>query len=1432
MPGPTDATDPTRKHSGDSPGRADYAGNSAISDLAARERKVYLQSPERLIHDANGEQRALNGYRGRQVLELIQNADDAGAGESARLLLQLTDRHLLVANTGETFSEAGIKSLVLSDCSPKQLDRSRFIGCKGLGFRSVLTWSETPLVLSGTFAVAFSPEHAKREIASLLAQSDELRVLLEERSAAALSTVPVLHFPFVPQSDNDALRAAEAARAQGYDTVVVLPLPDRESGDRVRAEIRAQLEQIGPPTLLFCRHLSRLVVETPEGLVRWRVERPKSVDGDHQNVLVQRDDEAAETWRVYRRTGRLDAVNLDDTTRSTPEFELQIAVPSTLDGDRSQRRLAIYFPTDEVLPIAPVLHATLATDDNRKRLLTHPANQQVLTALGAFLAQVAEREANDDDHHRSLRILEGLTGASHALSEMGFLSAVVDELRGRRVFPRLGGGRATLAEVKDVPATAWRQVALPLHFPELLEVEDRASVRALLERLAPPVFNAGELRDRLRLQVAASTPAEAGNAVGLLIAQDALEDIHDQRLLIAEDGGPICRPDQKVFLSPQERLPRLPAWATPVTFLHSEYREGLAHALETSAPRELVRKLRDVGLQLAEHDLQAIARNVIEAAKRPGDDQISRVRGALAWLFELTNSQTGELAWLESLDALIVTSRGSLRSASECYLGGTSRHGRLLEALYGPLGEDEFTAEAANLGLPPDSASDDLERFLARLGVAVEPRWVTLAGGAPQLHRDYCAHVIAGLEFPVRRFTVEYDREEFDQSTRSPKILDQEVPDRLASVLEKAPAEALIAFVHDNRERLLERRGALGVLFGRERTHSQIAGPALMNAALWCLRTSVWVPSGDDGIRRPPTRLTVLTACARALQGIFFLHRLDAAHPLLEERGGAAALRIALMALGAIAGVEDLDVDTLYTMLAELPKSDPRGEIAERLYRAVLEADPGPGGARGEAFRRTGQIWGVSGGIAKYVPIESARFLGQRLPRAIEHALVQSIPIAKLPPDAVHRRVKAIFGIDPIAGEELELALVAAEDLAWADVPNAHLRRAIPYLYALRLHTTDDTRGEDLRRLKRVSLRVCSRAVFRISILGGESWDVALEHPGEGLALDADGTLVLIEHGLQPMSSPHFWLDVANVLAQYLKKRDVASDAGHLLGCTHDGDMLRVLDRLTLGAAETLLQRARGRLGETLPEEPVGRVVVPPARPVEQAQVTSPAPTEPATSPGDCSPGPSATDFETATLTIRPAAPPEERASAPRSLIVRRESIAPPRAPQSPAGEDKTLPFVLAFERSEGRFPLDVHHVTGRDGPGCDVLSFLSAEALARAQREGTLLRYELDRCHEVDRFIEVKGRANKGGHVGLSDNEARRAAEVRERYFIYRVDVDRADPRRVRLGILQNPIGSGGRRDLVVFHLGEGSGATWLDLRLDEPICQPDILSVDEEVP
>lgn len=305
------------------------AAKARIRELATSQLENYRRQPAELVGHYNREMSALDGYRGRQVLELLQNADDAGVDATAgcKLLLSLSRERLIVANTGRPFSPKGLTSLMISDCSPKQLDRNRFIGCKGLGFRSVLTWTDCPLVSSGAYDVCFDRARAARVVERLVSENqavaDEVTAF---RNATEQVPAAVMRFPGVPDVLDPRLVEARAFRAQGYDTVIVLPVPDGARGDGIHAEMVEQLAGLPTSSLLFCRHLIR--VEIVGDLTRtWELARE-----DHnpdRSTLVLQQDGITELWNVYRCSGRVSEEAAQVSSARRRDFEVAVAVPDS-----------------------------------------------------------------------------------------------------------------------------------------------------------------------------------------------------------------------------------------------------------------------------------------------------------------------------------------------------------------------------------------------------------------------------------------------------------------------------------------------------------------------------------------------------------------------------------------------------------------------------------------------------------------------------------------------------------------------------------------------------------------------------------------------------------------------------------------------------------------------------------------------------------------------------------------------------------------------------------------------------------------------------------------------------------------------------------------------------------------------------------------------
>lgn len=124
-----------------------------IQQLADSFIQEAIASPILMNDLATMEMYIAESYSGRSLIELIQNADDAGA---TRFLVQaIDDSTFIAANNGRVFNFDDLKSLCRSGASTKKR-KSNAIGFRGIGFKAVVNYAENVHVISGEFQFTFS----------------------------------------------------------------------------------------------------------------------------------------------------------------------------------------------------------------------------------------------------------------------------------------------------------------------------------------------------------------------------------------------------------------------------------------------------------------------------------------------------------------------------------------------------------------------------------------------------------------------------------------------------------------------------------------------------------------------------------------------------------------------------------------------------------------------------------------------------------------------------------------------------------------------------------------------------------------------------------------------------------------------------------------------------------------------------------------------------------------------------------------------------------------------------------------------------------------------------------------------------------------------------------------------------------------------------
>ena len=242
-------------------------------------------------------------YRGRCILELLQNAHDALANVECDDLQQIAfvlstspEPVLLVGNSGHPFRIEDFKGICQLGQSPKNPNKS--VGNKGLGFRSVLEvsscpeiWSTAPLGCDTSFVFRFDPS-VSNQVATAAQTLEEQGLNVRSPRSPFDPGIPLVDWsqdqldqfhkrlsdtnlnsayeakkflsPYLfPLQIEGVLPEVEELLSAGYSTVIRLRLDGGRVGTSEEAvqSVKDQLQKLDARSMVFLSHLEKLVID-------------------------------------------------------------------------------------------------------------------------------------------------------------------------------------------------------------------------------------------------------------------------------------------------------------------------------------------------------------------------------------------------------------------------------------------------------------------------------------------------------------------------------------------------------------------------------------------------------------------------------------------------------------------------------------------------------------------------------------------------------------------------------------------------------------------------------------------------------------------------------------------------------------------------------------------------------------------------------------------------------------------------------------------------------------------------------------------------------------------------------------------------------------------------------------------------------------------
>ncbi|SLK50312.1 Uncharacterised protein [Mycobacteroides abscessus subsp. abscessus] len=331
----------------------------------------------------------MRDYNGRQILELLQNVDDAygdkkkgenlDSNEEVEVKITYKDNILEVGNTGTTFTKETIERLCLGRASNKS---SINIGNKGTGFRSLLNDAEWIELYSGDFAIRFSENFAR----SCFEKYSHIELINEQRKSWKKDyslCFPTMNCP-------EQIEKVDSV----FDTLIRVKL--KESNRKKVTGVSQQLKQPFYKSLLFLPNITKITIETDEETR----ESEKLIDG--MDVLIERTvngtSEPVEEYFVFERK-----VEIDEKTAF-----LSIAVPKDRNYDFKKEKLYCYFPIRNFpTPINALINAPFITNNSRDDVPndSEEINKKIFGKVLPFIKDVAEELAKPEYEDTAIKMV-------------------------------------------------------------------------------------------------------------------------------------------------------------------------------------------------------------------------------------------------------------------------------------------------------------------------------------------------------------------------------------------------------------------------------------------------------------------------------------------------------------------------------------------------------------------------------------------------------------------------------------------------------------------------------------------------------------------------------------------------------------------------------------------------------------------------------------------------------------------------------------------------------------------------------------------------------------------------------------------------------------------------------------------------------------------
>lgn len=318
--------------------------------------KKLLELRESLIIEAKGSPMLLSdlagleayvseSYNSRSFIELLQNADDAGA---KRFSVRKDGEYLIVANDGRPFDSKDLESLCRSASSGKV--RGTSIGYRGIGFKSVVSIAKDVHLVSGDYEVTFSKELSKQIVPEA-------------------PRVPLIR---IPHDIDNKVKSALGNKIhhileEGYHTIFIF------SGV-VASQIDDEYTNFTLTTLLFLNNIENIQIELGKKI--------------NACINVKGQNEFGKELRISSNDSVNDWMVCSDKYCS---FAFSLENRKIVRLPKNDAAIHAFLPTEDCSGLGAIVNGDFSTDPSRRHLILDETSNKMIGNLAKLYAKLLKQ---------------------------------------------------------------------------------------------------------------------------------------------------------------------------------------------------------------------------------------------------------------------------------------------------------------------------------------------------------------------------------------------------------------------------------------------------------------------------------------------------------------------------------------------------------------------------------------------------------------------------------------------------------------------------------------------------------------------------------------------------------------------------------------------------------------------------------------------------------------------------------------------------------------------------------------------------------------------------------------------------------------------------------------------------------------------------------